>query len=381
MESREPDAPLPPELPPAARIYLTPVGPSRRAVLASLIDRGEALPLAGGSLAFGLCEVAIRLPGRIRRVTAALPDIRAWAARAGGTLRERVEGLLDHVSRGRCDPRGEPLRRPLLMGIVNATPDSFSDGGLHVDPAAAVAHGWRLAEAGADIIDVGGESTRPGAAPVAPDIETARVLPVLQRLAAAPTTLPRPQLSIDTRHASVMRAALAVGVDIINDVSALTHDPASLEVAAGSRAAVVLMHMRGTPPTMNEAPDYEDAALDVFDELEARIQACADAGIGRHRLIVDPGIGFGKRRVHNLAILRSLALYHGLGCPLLLGVSRKSLSEGDGRLAPKDRLPTSLAAAMHALTQGVQILRVHDVAETHRIVDFWQQLIDGGVDH
>jgi dihydropteroate synthase len=141
------------------------------------------------------------------------------------------------------------------------------------------------------------------------------------------------------------------------------------------------MHMRGTPPTMNEAPDYEDAALDVFDELEARIQACADAGIGRHRLIVDPGIGFGKRRVHNLAILRSLALYHGLGCPLLLGVSRKSLSEGDGRLAPKDRLPTSLAAAMHALTQGVQILRVHDVAETHRIVDFWQQLIDGGVDH
>jgi dihydropteroate synthase len=261
------------------------------------------------------------------------------------------------------------------MGIVNATPDSFSDGGEHLDPAAAIAHGQRLAHAGADILDVGGESTRPGAAPVAPNEEAARVLPVLKGLSQLRASFPQLLLSIDTRRALVMRAALAEGVDIINDVTALTGDPDSLAVAARGGGGIVLMHMQGEPAIMNLAPRYDDVALDVFDYLEARIAACAAAGIARERISVDPGIGFGKRGPQNLAILRALALFHGLGCPVLLGASRKALgSEFENRLPPKERLPTSLAAALHALNQGVQLLRVHDVGETRRVVDLWQRL-------
>jgi dihydropteroate synthase len=377
MESPRAEKQLPARVPDGARIYLTPGDPCRRAGLEAVIDSGGALPLAGGRLAFSVCEVAVRLPGHIRRATATVPEIAAWADRHGGTVQERVGLLLGNLSRDRAGVGG----RPWLMGVLNVTPDSFSDGGEHVDPAAAIAHGLRLAEAGADILDVGGESTRPGADPVAPDIEIERVLPVLQGLAAARSAYPQLQISIDTRHAPVMQAALAAGVDIVNDVTALAGDPASPAVVAASGAAAVLMHMRGDPQTMNEAPAYEDVALDVFDELEARVRACIDAGIQQHRIIVDPGLGFAKRGRHNLAVLRSLALYHGLGCPVLLGASRKSLgSEVERSLAPRDRLPTSLAAAMHGLNQGVQILRVHDVAETRRVVDLWHQL-HGDDDH
>jgi dihydropteroate synthase len=380
MDSAERSAALPLSLPPSARIYLSPRAPCGRADVEVLIEGSAMLSLADGALAFGICEVTVRLPDRIHRVTAALPDIRAWANRLGGPLRDRVGLLLDNLSGLRRDGRGKPLLRPRLMGIINVTPDSFSDGGEYLDPAAALARARKMAEAGADILDVGGESTRPGAAPVAPEVETARVLPVLQGLAALRTEFPQLQISIDTRHAAVMRAALAAGVDIINDVTALSGDPRSMAVAAASNAAIVLMHMRGDPATMNEAPAYDDVALDVFDELEARVEACVSAGIGRERLIVDPGIGFAKRRRHNLAILRALPLFHGLGCPLLLGVSRKGLlPEAEGQ-SPRDRLPTSLAAAMHALNQGVQLLRVHDVAETRQLVNLWERIhaLDNG---
>jgi len=343
--------------------------------MAPMVAAAAALPLAGGPLAISACEIAIRESARVSRAAASLAETRNWAARQGGPVGARVARLLDDMSRPRQGPRGEPLSKPLIMGIVNATPDSFSDGGEHFDPAAAIAHGQRLAHAGADILDIGGESTRPGAAPVAPHDEAARVLPVLQGLSQLRASFPQLLLSIDTRHAAVMRAALAHGIDIINDVTALTGDPESLAVAARSNAAVVLTHMQGEPRTMNLAPRYDDVALDVFDYLEARIAACTAAGIARERLILDPGIGFGKRGPQNLAILRALALYHGLGCPLLLGASRKALgSESEGRLAPKERLPTSLAAAMHALNLGVQFLRVHDVAETRRVVDLWTRL-------
>jgi dihydropteroate synthase len=358
-----------------AQLYLSPCALGPLTTLAPLVAAGSALPLAGGPLAFSACEIAIREPGRIARTTASLADTRAWAAGLGGAVDARVARLLDALSRLRRDLRGEPLSRPLIMGIVNATPDSFSDGGEHLNPAAAITHGQRLAHAGADILDIGGESTRPGAAPVSPDEETARVLPVLQGLSQLRASFPQLLLSIDTRHAAVMRSALAHGVDIINDVTALTGDPESLAVAARSNAAVALMHMQGEPATMNLAPRYDDVALDVFDYLEARIAACAAAGIARERISVDPGIGFGKRGPQNLAILRALALYHGLGCPLLLGASRKALGgEAEGRRPPKERLPTSLAAAVHALNLGVQFLRVHDVAETRRVVDLWQRL-------
>ncbi|MBX6322008.1 MAG: dihydropteroate synthase, partial [Rhodospirillaceae bacterium] len=275
-------------------------------------------------------------------------------------------------------PRPAWVARPRLMGVVNVTPDSFSDGGLNLDPAAALVRCEALAAAGADILDIGGESTRPGAAPVPPAEELARVRPVLEGLRARRDRLPGVLVSIDTRHAAVMRAALEAGVDIINDVTALAGDPDSLGVAAASPAYVVLTHMRGTPQTMNVAPAYDDVALDVFDELEARVEACVAAGIARERLVVDPGLGFGKRGRHNLAILRALPLFHGLGCPILIGASRKGLGGGLSELPPRERVPSSLAAAFHALACGVQILRVHDVAETRQVVALWTALSQGG---
>jgi len=375
MESPGATEELPAAVAATAQVYLSPCALGPLTALAPMIATGMALPLAGSPLAFAACEIAVRESTRVTRTTASLAETRRWATDQGPPVGARIAGLLDTLSRPRLGPRGEPLSKPLLMGIVNATPDSFSDGGEHFDPAAAIAHGQRLAHAGADILDIGGESTRPGAAPVAPHDEAARVLPVLQGLSQLRASFPQLLLSIDTRHAAVMQAALAHGIDIINDVTALTGDPESLAIATRSNAAVVLMHMQGEPRTMNLAPRYGDVALDVFDYLEARIAACTAAGIAPERLILDPGIGFGKRGAQNLAILRSLALFHGLGCPLLLGTSRKALgSEAESRLPPKERLPISLAAAMHALNLGVQLLRVHDVAETRRVVELWQRL-------
>jgi dihydropteroate synthase len=253
------------------------------------------------------------------------------------------------------------------MGIVNVTPDSFSDGGLRLEAEAAIAHGAAMAQAGAQIVDVGGESTRPGAAPVPVEEELRRVLPVVRALAKMGAAV-----SIDTRHAAVMEAALAEGACVINDVSALTADRDSLSVAARSGAGIALMHMQGEPATMQDNPAYEDAALDVYDYLESRIGACERAGLGRERIVVDPGIGFGKTKRHNAEILGGLAMFHGLGCGILLGVSRKSFVAGaSGGETPEKRLPGSLAAALDAVGQGVQILRVHDVAETRQALAVW----------
>lgn len=250
------------------------------------------------------------------------------------------------------------------MGIVNVTPDSFSDGGAFLEAERAIAHGKALIDAGAQILDIGGESTRPGASPVEPAEEQRRIVPVIEGLAEtaeAASVL----ISVDTRNVATMRAALAAGAGMINDVSALTHDPDSLVVVAKSDAQVVLMHMQGEPGTMQVAPAYDDVALDVHDYLENRIEACVAAGIDRSRIVIDPGIGFGKTIAHNLALLDQLSLFHGLGAPLLVGVSRKGfigrLSKGE---PPPQRMPGSLALGLAALNQGAQILRVHDVAET-----------------
>ena len=337
-----------------------------------MVARGEARLLAGGPLAFAACEIVTRTAGETRRLIATLPEAEQWALEVGDAdLGERVETRLDLLSQ----PRAGIDEAPALMGIVNVTPDSFSDGGEHLDSEAAVAFALDQVRAGASILDIGGESTRPGATAVDTGTEIGRVEPVLERLARRRGEHPGLRLSIDTRHAAVMRAALARGVDIINDVSALSDDPESLAVAVASRAPIVLMHKRGEPGEMNVAPRYDDVALDVFDEIEARVEAAMAAGIGRDRLIIDPGIGFAKRSRENLALLRALPLFHGFGCPLLLGLSRKALIGGEQRrLTPKERLPGSLAAAMHALDQGVQILRVHDVRESRQVVDFWRAI-------
>lgn len=246
------------------------------------------------------------------------------------------------------------------MGVVNVTPDSFSDGGETPDTEAAIARGRGLIAAGADIIDVGGESTRPGAAPLDPKDERARVLPVIRALAAQGAVV-----SVDTRHAAVMAAAVAAGARIVNDVSALSAEPGSLAQAAKSGAHVILMHMKGDPRTMQDDPRYDDVVAEVVAYLASRIEACVRAGIPRAKIAVDPGIGFGKTTQHNLALLAALPELVAAGTPVVLGVSRKGfLGRLTGGAPVEDRLEASVAVAAQALGLGVQVVRVHDVADT-----------------
>ncbi len=287
---------------------------------------------------------------------------------------EELWQTFDNLVEARADYAGLSMDRPRIMGIVNVTPDSFSDGGRFATTRAAIDHGLKLAEEGADILDIGGESTRPGSDAVALDEELRRVIPVLEGLRARTTA----RISVDTRKAEVMRRAAASGADILNDVSAFTHDPEALAVAAETGLPVMLMHAQGDPKTMNDNPQYRDVVLDVFDFLAGRVAACEDAGIAREKIVVDPGIGFGKHLNHNVAVLQAMSLYHGLGVPVLLGASRKKLI---GQLCnvddPARRVPGSIAAALSAVAQGVQILRVHDVAETVQAVCVWQAAMRG----
>ncbi len=257
--------------------------------------------------------------------------------------------------------------------MVNVTPDSFSDGGAHAAPEAAIAHGRRLVDEGADILDIGGESTRPGAVAVRPDEEWARIAPVIEDLIGLGAPI-----SVDTRNAAVMRRALAAGAAIINDISALTHDAEALAVVAGSGASVVLMHMKGTPETMRETPHYEDVALEVRDYLEDRILACEVAGIPRARIAIDPGLGFAKNAAQNRDMLAGLSLLLDSGCPVMVGASRKGLLRAvRHRAAPSNRLGGSIAAGLAALDRGARLLRVHDVAQTAQAVAVWHALRDG----
>jgi dihydropteroate synthase len=266
----------------------------------------------------------------------------------------------------RCGRFSLALDRPLLMGIVNVTPDSFSDGGRFLDPRAAVAHARELIEQGADILDIGAESTRPGAQPVGAAEEIGRLRPVLDALRDSPVPI-----SVDTMKPEVMRAALDLGAAMINDVAALAA-PGALDVVAASECGVCLMHMQGEPRSMQAAPHYDDVVGEVKAFLAARVEACLRAGIARERIVVDPGLGFGKTVEHNFELLRGLPQLAQLGRPLLVGWSRKSsLGKITGR-APQDRLAASLAAALLALQRGARILRVHDVKETRDVIAVWQ---------
>ena len=259
-----------------------------------------------------------------------------------------------------------PLDRPLIMGVINVTPDSFSDGGRFTEAARAVEHGFSLMEAGAALLDVGGESTRPGATPVPPEEELRRVIPVIEQLAGGPVPI-----SIDTRHPEVMRAALEAGATLVNDVNAL-RAPGALELCAASDAAVCLMHMQGTPQTMQDNPAYDDVCAEVQSFLLARAAAAERAGIARNRILLDPGFGFGKTVAHNLALLRGLDRLAAAGYPLLVGLSRKSvLGAVTGRIVT-DRVASSVAAALAAVARGAAVVRVHDVAATRDALDVWQ---------
>jgi dihydropteroate synthase len=281
--------------------------------------------------------------------------------------------MFDFVRTLDCAGRELRLDRPRIAGIINVTPDSFSDAGEHFAASAAIAHGLKLAEEGADLIDVGGESTRPGAAPVSAQDEIARVVPVVEALAKQ-TTLP---ISIDTSKAEVMRAAVAAGAGMVNDVRALREDGA-LDAAASLKVVVCLMHMQGEPRTMQEAPQYDDVVSDVRRFLAERIFACEMAGIDKKRIVVDPGFGFGKTFEHNLALLRALDQFAALGVPLLVGLSRKAMiGTLTGREKHADRAVGSAAAALLAVQKGAAIVRVHDVAATRDALAVWEAVASG----
>jgi dihydropteroate synthase len=354
-------------------IYLRPLGLFPAALHRAAKEVWGGMPLAGGWLDFTALEVIERNGARTDRFIAGLGEFfeRDWGRR---TL--NASDMFEALRTTRPRLAGLALDRPRLMGIVNVTPDSFSDGGQNFDAARAVAHGLQLVAEGADILDIGGESTRPGAAPVDEAEEIRRIVPVIAGLRAKTEA----RISIDTRKPAVMREAVSAGADVINDVTALMHDPLSLETAADLGVPIILMHAQGDPRTMQDNPVYDDVVLDVFDFLEARVEACVRVGIPREHLIVDPGIGFGKTLQHNLALMSGLSLFHGLGLPVLIGASRKRfIGTLTGVENAGDRVAGSIGAALAATSQGTQIIRIHDVAATRAALAVFRASGDGGV--
>jgi dihydropteroate synthase len=327
------------------------------------VAAGAALPLEGGAAAFTLVRLIEN--GAVIGLMPAVETPEGWQDAVLALTRppQPFAGLPDAASLG----------RPLVMAVLNVTPDSFSDGGKHFDPRAALMAANAMLEAGADIIDVGGESTRPGSPPVDAETETARILPVIREIAKdAP-------VSVDTRHAATMRAALDAGAEVVNDVTALRHDPEAMAVVAEAGCPVVLMHMPGTDPaTMQQHAEYANVALEVTEFLAGRIAACEAAGIPRHRIMVDPGIGFGKTMDHNLELLDRLPILLGLGCPILLGASRKRfIGTISGVSTPRDRMAGSIGVAVAAASRGASMVRVHDVAETVAALRLWRASVAG----
>jgi len=354
----------------ADRIYLRPTG----FVDAPFGYDGQVLRLAGGLCFFTGIELIERSGGkRVRQTLVPVEALDSHINSLSPEMAEQARAVLKHLTSPRAalkmGARTIPLDQPQVMAILNVTPDSFSDGGAHVDPAGA---GMDMLRAGAALIDVGGESTRPGAKPVWERDEIDRVQPVIQMLAAGGAAI-----SIDTRKAEVMETALDAGAGLVNDVSALIWDDRALEVVARRGCPVVLMHHQGNPETMQHDPRYDDVLIDVYDWLEARIAAAVAAGIDRANILIDLGIGFGKTLRHNLAILNGLSLFHGLGCPIVLGASRKrSIGALSQEAAADQRLGGSIAIAVLGAAQGVQLLRVHDVFETVQALRVWRGLRD-----
>jgi len=347
------------------RLYLRPTG----FVDAPFGHDGKVARLAGGLNWFSAVEI-------VSDAGAELVSVDSFEARLAD-LGDAARMAWAHITSPRAElSLGERIVRldqPQVVGILNMTPDSFSDGGQFPDTEAAIQAGHDMAATGAAIVDVGGESTRPGAKPVWEGDETARVEPVVRRLAAGGVAV-----SIDSRKAGVMAAALGAGATLVNDVSALTWDPNAAAVVARSGCPVVLMHHKGDPTTMQDDPRYDRLVLlEVYDWLEARIAAAVAAGIDRSKIIVDPGFGFGKTVQHNLQLMNGLAMLHGLGCPIMLGASRKrTIGALSNEAEASQRLGGSLALAIKTMEQGAQLIRVHDVPETLQALRVWRGLRD-----
>lgn len=309
------------------------------------------MPLAGQALWFTHAEVLSRdAPAKVVSAKAIPSD------------------ALDRLTCGRAAISGLDMSSPQIMGILNATPDSFSDGGVHNSVDAARAAAKAMVSHGASILDIGGESTRPGAPFVPEDVEIARTQPLIETIRGETDAL----ISIDTRKSAVARAAHRAGANLINDVSGFTFDAQLAPFCAAVKTPVCVMHMQGDPATMQDDPQYDNVLLDVYDFLDGQITKLTALGLSQDLIVVDPGIGFGKNETHNLTLLRNLSLFHGLGCPILLGVSRKGFIGQIGKEPRKDaRAPGSIAVALSGLSQGVQIIRVHDVAETAQALRLW----------
>lgn len=337
---------------------------------------GESLRLAGTMLWFSQLEFIRRTPAVTQRQ---LISAKSWSEFVAGLPdpeQDKANNIFRHLTKPRAalqlGARTIRLDQPQVMGIINATPDSFSDGGKNFDPEVAAEAAFAMAAAGAAIIDIGGESTRPGAALIWEGDELGRVEPLIQRLSGAGTAI-----SIDTRKALVMEGAVKAGAAMINDISALLYDDRALDVAKASDVPVVLMHAPSQSSDPHKDGVYDDVVCDVFDWLEVRVAAVEAAGISRDKILVDPGIGFGKSLAENLAIINNLAIYHGLGCAILFGASRKRLIGALSNEATADeRLGGSLFLAMKAVEQGAHVVRVHDAAETVQAIQVWRGLRD-----
>lgn len=368
-----------------ARIYCRPI---------CFVDRPHewddaCLRLSNSLLWFASWQIILRDGAAVKSAVCSVSDWDHWIAAMPGALGDSAMAQRAAIVRARkplvMGGRQLGLHEPQIMGILNVTPDSFSDGGRHDDPQAAIDAGFAMTEQGASIIDVGGESTRPGAQTVWEGDEIQRIEPVVAGLARGGTLI-----SIDTRKALVMEAALAAGASIINDVSALRYDDRAMEVAANSLCPIVLMHAPfagrdgagrgGAGQDSHSEGAYADPLLDVFDMLQDRISACVQAGIARDRLIVDPGLGFGKGVADNLALINGLALLHGLDCPILFAASRKRLIGAlDGEAAADDRLGGTIALHYQAVAQGAQMIRVHDVREHRQALRMWRGMRDAAL--
>ena len=366
-------------LPAKARLYLKPTWfvPSPIG-----LPDGSAARMANGLIWFQAYELtALQGAQRLTRTTIPVAQFADTIATLPAPLAERAQRLAANISAQRqplaLGDRTIRFDAPQVMAILNVTPDSFSDGGKHMgDPQAAADAGFAMAAAGAALIDIGGESTRPKAPKVWEGDEIARVVPVIEKLAAAGVPV-----SVDTRKATVMEPALAAGAKVINDVSSLAHDPRAMEVAVRAACPVILMHAPSSGDDPHDNPSgYSDIIADVFDMLESRIEACVAAGITRDRIMVDPGLGFGKSLADNLALVNGLATFQGLGVPLLFAGSRKRLIGALSKEAPAaDRLGGSIALAFRAAQSGAQMVRVHDVKESVQALHLWRGLADAGL--
>ncbi len=356
------------DIPPAARLYLRPI----QFVDTPVGSDGAVARLAGGLLWFSAYElIAVEGGKRVRQRVVSIAEVEADPRLA--RIAARITAPRAPLTLGTRTLRFD---QPQVMAILNMTPDSFSDGGKHLgDPAAAARSGVDMGIAGAAILDIGGESTRPGAETVWEGDEIARVVPVIERLAASGAAV-----SIDTRKAAVMQAALAAGAHLVNDVSALLYDDRALDVVVRAGCPVVLMHAADPKHGAKGKGGTADPLIEVYDWLEARVEAVVTAGVDRAKIVIDPGIGFGKSLADNLALMNGLALFHGIGCPILLGASRKRIVGALANEAPADaRLGGSLALALKGVSLGVQLLRVHDAFESVQALRVWRGMQDAAL--